>query len=119
MNGTQLKYGHLLPLNDDRNFAVDGIEICCDCGSSETIILSSAIYCRICRSFRLYLNRLNDRFRSTGTVLDLIKMNLKKPTKVVGIVTTTDLAEICSWDSDYKLRRICAQMLLRMKGLTH
>ncbi len=70
MNGTQLKYGHLLPINHDRNFAVDGIEICCDCGSSETTTLSSGIYCRICRSFRLYHNRLNDRFRSTGTVLD-------------------------------------------------
>jgi len=46
-------------------------------------------------------------------------MNPKKPTKVVGIVPTTDPAEICSSDYDYKLRRICAQMLLRMKGLTH
>ncbi len=70
MNGAQLKFGHLLPWNADRNFAVDGIEICCDCGSSETKTLSSGIYCRICRSFRLYLNRLNDRFRLTGTVLD-------------------------------------------------
>jgi len=70
MNGTQLKFGHLLPWNNGRNFAVEGIEICCECGSIKTTILSSGIYCRICRSFRLYLNRLNDRFRSTGTVLD-------------------------------------------------
>ncbi len=70
MNGTQLKYGHLLPWNNDRKFAIDGIEICCDCGSIETTILTRGIYCRTCRNFRLYHNRLNNRFRLTGTVLD-------------------------------------------------
>ena len=70
MNGTQLKYGHLLPLNNGRNFAVKGIEICCDCGSIVTTILKNGIYCRTCRSLRLYHNILKDWFRSTGTVLD-------------------------------------------------
>jgi len=70
MNGTQLKFGHLLPWNNDRKFAIDGIEICCDCGSIETTILARGIYCRTCRNFRLFHNRFNDRFRLTGTVLD-------------------------------------------------
>ena len=70
MNGTQLRFGYLLSWNDDQKFAVEGIEICCDCGSTETTILTSGIYCRTCRSFRLYLNRLNNRYRSSGTVLD-------------------------------------------------
>ena len=35
--------------------------------------------------------------------------------KVVGIVTATDLVEICSLGSDSEMRRICDQILLRMK----
>ncbi len=70
MNGTQLKFGHLIPDNN-RRFVLDGIKICWDCGSEKTTVLRSGIYCRICRSFRLFYNRLNDRYRPTDTVLDL------------------------------------------------
>jgi len=69
MNGTKLKFGHLIP-NNNKQFVVDGIEICCECGSEQATILTSGLYCRHCRSFRLFHNRLNDRFRPTGTVLD-------------------------------------------------
>jgi len=70
MNGTQLKFGHLIPDNN-RRFVIDGIKICCDCGSEITTVLRRGLYCRVCRSFRLFLNRLNDRYRPTDTVLDL------------------------------------------------
>jgi len=69
MNGTKLKFGHLIP-DKNKRFAVDDIKICCDCGSEETTILRSGLYCRGCRSFRLFHNRLNNRYRLTGTVLD-------------------------------------------------
>ena len=35
--------------------------------------------------------------------------------KVIGIITTTDLVEICSIGSDSSMRNICDQILLRMK----
>jgi CBS domain-containing protein len=35
--------------------------------------------------------------------------------KVTGIITTTDLVEICSMGSDSSMRNICDQILLRMK----
>jgi len=70
MNIVQLKYGHLLPDNT-KKYAVKRIKICIDCGSIKTTILTRGIYCRICRSFRLFHNRLNDRYRQTNTVLDI------------------------------------------------
>jgi len=53
MNGNPLKFGHLLPEIKEK-FANDGVKICCECGSSKTIILTRAIYCRSCRSFRSF-----------------------------------------------------------------
>ena len=53
------------------------------------------------------------------TINGIHKLPVQDRSKIVGIVTTIELAEICSWGSDFKLRRICAEMLLRMKGLTH
>lgn len=35
--------------------------------------------------------------------------------KVTGIITTTDLVEICSMGSDSSMRNICDQILMRMK----
>lgn len=35
--------------------------------------------------------------------------------KVTGIITTTDLVEICSIGSDSSMRNICDQILMRMK----
>jgi len=70
MNGPQLKFAHLVPENN-KKFAVDGVTICIDCGSLETTILTFAIYCRICRSFRLFKPMLRKEYQPTGTVLDL------------------------------------------------
>jgi len=53
MNPVALKFAGLVPEND-KKFAVRGIIICCECGSSTTTILTFGIYCRTCRSFRLF-----------------------------------------------------------------
>jgi len=71
MNATELKIANLVPGND-KKFAVKGITICCDCGSPETTILPLGIYCRSCRSFRLFKNKVKkEYFYLTGTTLDL------------------------------------------------
>jgi len=56
MNGNQLKFGHLLP-EFKEEFVNDGVKICCECGSLNTTILTRAIYCRGCRSFRSFKKR--------------------------------------------------------------
>ncbi len=43
------------------------------------------------------------------------KLPVKQDNQVVGIVTTTDLVKICSLGSDSEMRRICDQILVRMK----
>ena len=43
------------------------------------------------------------------------KVPVQDGDKVIGIVTTTDLVEICSLGSDSSMREICDQILLRMK----
>ncbi len=53
MNGIQLKFGHLLPEIQEK-FVNDGVKICCECGSLKTTILTRAIYCRSCQSFRSF-----------------------------------------------------------------
>ncbi len=70
MNGQQLEYAHLVPEND-KKFAVNESVICCDCGSERTTILTMAIYCRGCRSFRLFKEMSRRNYDLTGTVLDL------------------------------------------------
>jgi len=70
MNATKLKFAHLVPEND-KKFAVDGIVICCNCGSPETTILVSGIYCRSCRIFKLFKAMSRRNYDLTGTVLDL------------------------------------------------
>jgi len=47
------------------------------------------------------------------------KLPVQEGTKMVGIVTTTDLVKLCSYGSDSQMRNICDQILMRMKGLTH
>jgi CBS domain-containing protein len=44
------------------------------------------------------------------------KVPVKEKNSVVGIVTATDLVEICSYGSDSSMRSICDQILLRMKS---
>ena len=43
------------------------------------------------------------------------KLPVQEGTQIVGIVTTTDLVEICSYGSDSQMRNICDQILMRMK----
>lgn len=63
MNGIQLKFGHLLP-EFKEEFVNDGVKICCECGSLETTILTRAIYCRSCQSFRSFKKR---KFKQIST----------------------------------------------------
>lgn len=43
------------------------------------------------------------------------KLPVKENDKIVGIITTTDIVKISSIGSDSEMRRICDQILLRMK----
>jgi len=42
------------------------------------------------------------------------KLPVQEGTKIVGILTTTDLVEICSYGSDSQMRNICDQILMRI-----
>ncbi len=42
------------------------------------------------------------------------KLPVQEGTKIVGIVTTTDFVEICSYGSDSQMRNICDQILMRI-----
>ena len=44
------------------------------------------------------------------------KLPVKENEQVIGIVTTTDIVRIASLGSDSEMRRICDQILLRMKN---
>jgi len=43
------------------------------------------------------------------------KLPVQDGTKIVGIVTTTDLVDLCSYGSDSQMRNICDQILMRIK----
>lgn len=43
------------------------------------------------------------------------KLPVKENDKIVGIITTTDIVKISSVGSDSEMRRICDQILLRMR----
>ena len=43
------------------------------------------------------------------------KIPVQENDKIVGILTATDLVKICSLGSDSEMRRICDQILMRMK----
>ena len=70
MQAQELKFASLVPEND-KKYAVDGIVICCNCGSEKTTVLNCAIYCRNCRSFRLFREMTRRSYELTDTVLDL------------------------------------------------
>ena len=70
MNDVELHYEHLIP-EKYKNTAIDGIEICCDCGGVETTILTYGIYCQTCRKFRHFIKKLTTPYQPTGTTLDL------------------------------------------------
>ena len=44
------------------------------------------------------------------------KLPVKENDEIVGIITTTDIVKISSVGSDSEIRRICDQILLRMKN---
>jgi signal-transduction protein with cAMP-binding, CBS, and nucleotidyltransferase domain len=44
------------------------------------------------------------------------KLPVKENEQVIGIVTTTDIVKIASLGSDSEMRKICDQILLRMKN---
>ncbi len=44
------------------------------------------------------------------------KLPVKENDEIVGIITTTDIVKISSVGSDSEMRRICDQILLRMKN---
>ncbi len=48
-------------------------------------------------------------------VNNIHKLPVIEDSKVTGIITTTDLVEICSVGSDSEMRRICDQILMRMQ----
>jgi len=50
---------------------VEGIRVCIECGSPDTTILTKAIYCRDCRSFKLFRRR-----KSTKTVLEFEEIGI-------------------------------------------
>jgi len=50
---------------------VEGIRVCIECGSPDTTILTKAIYCRDCRSFKLFRKR-----KSTRTVLEFEEIGI-------------------------------------------
>jgi signal-transduction protein with cAMP-binding, CBS, and nucleotidyltransferase domain len=48
-------------------------------------------------------------------VNNIHKLPVLQDNKVIGIITTSDLVEICSIGSDSEMRRICDQILTRME----
>ena len=44
------------------------------------------------------------------------KLPVKKNEQIIGIITTTDIVKIASIGSDSEMRKICDQILLRMKN---
>lgn len=43
------------------------------------------------------------------------KLPVKENNEIIGIITTTDIVKIASIGSDSEMRKICDQILLRMK----
>jgi len=54
--------------------AVEGVMICIECGSPKTTILTKAIYCRDCRSFKLFRKRKPSEFLSQNGKLGVFKV---------------------------------------------
>ena len=48
-------------------------------------------------------------------VNNIHKLPVIEDNKIMGIITTSDLVEICSVGSDSEMRRICDQILMRMQ----
>jgi len=71
MNPPELKFADFV-LENNEKCVVEGVEICCECGSTETTVLTFGMYCRICRNFGLYKNKVKKEYHYLpGTTLDL------------------------------------------------
>lgn len=70
MNNVESRYVHLIP-KKNLNTVMDGIGICCDCGGTDTTILTYGVYCQTCRKFRDFIKKSTDLYQPTGTTLDL------------------------------------------------
>ena len=51
---------------NNENSVVDGVFICINCGSTHSTILKKAVYCRDCRSFRLFTKKIQEGPVYTG-----------------------------------------------------
>ncbi len=51
--------------------------------------------------------------------LDIHKLPIQDENKIVGIITASDLVQVCSVGSDSEMRKICDAILLRMKDANY
>ncbi|MDX1442131.1 MAG: CBS domain-containing protein [Nitrosopumilaceae archaeon] len=51
----------------------------------------------------------------TMKINNIHKLPVIENSEVIGIITTTDLVEVCSVGSDSEMRRICDQIIMRMQ----
>jgi len=49
---------------------------------------------------------------------DIHKLPVQDENKIIGIITASDIVQVCSVGSDSEMRKICDQILLRMKNET-
>ena len=66
----QLKEKH----EETHEKAVEGIRVCIECGSPNTTILTKAVYCRDCRSFKLFRKRKPSEFLSQNGKLGVSRV---------------------------------------------
>ena len=50
---------------------------------------------------------------------DIHKLPIQDENKIVGIITASDLVQVCSIGSDSEMRKICDAILLRMKDMNY
>ncbi len=53
-------------LGNKENSVVDGVFICINCGSEHSTILKKAVYCRECRSLKLFTKKIHEGPVYTG-----------------------------------------------------
>jgi DNA-directed RNA polymerase subunit RPC12/RpoP len=53
-------------LEINENSVVEGVFICINCGSTRSTVLKKAVYCRDCRSFKLFMKKVHEGPVYTG-----------------------------------------------------
>ena len=61
-------------LEESNEKAVEGVIVYIECGSPNTTILTKAIYCRDCRSFKLFKKRKPSEFLSQDEELGVFRV---------------------------------------------